>query len=73
MWKFEKGLSYKFIDWINEQFNLNIVWKLTYYKYKNKLDVDFYDDYEKVKISKDNIKVLEDFYRKDLEIWSSLQ
>ena len=73
MWKFEKGLSYKFIDWINEQFNLNIVWKLTHYKHKNKLDVDFYDDYEKVKISKDNIKVLEDFYRKDLEIWSSLQ
>jgi len=73
MWKFEKGLNHKFVDWINKEFNLNLLWKIILYKHTNKIGVEFLDDYEKIKISEDNRKVLEEFYEKDLEIWNKLQ
>tara|TARA_R110002051_G_C8671565_1_gene490500 strand:- start:582 stop:1205 length:624 start_codon:yes stop_codon:yes gene_type:complete len=72
LWKFEKGFDNKFVDWLNQEFNINLLWKIILYKHINKVGIKFLDDYEKIKIPDESRIVLEEFYAKDLEIWNNL-
>lgn len=67
VWKYEKGLRKKFIDWLNDNFNLCLFYK------KVKYTVFDYDQYYKIELTKEVKKLTEKLYKKDLEFYEKIK
>lgn len=67
VWKYEKGLKNKFIDWLNDNFNLCLSYKKVEYT------IFDYDHYYKIELTKEIKKLTEKLYKKDLEFYEKIK
>mgnify|MGYP003136605516 CR=1 FL=1 len=67
VWKYEKGFKQDFINWLNDNFNLNVVYHKVGYK------IFDYDNYFLLDQTTDMNKLTEKLYKKDIELYETIK
>lgn len=67
IWKYENNFKKNFINWLNNNFNLNLIYKKVNYT------IFDYDKYCKINMSNDIKKLTEKLYKKDIELYETIK
>jgi hypothetical protein len=67
IWKYENSFKKNFINWLNNNFNLKLIYK------KVKYTVFDYDNYCKLNMNNDIKKLTEKLYIKDIELYETIK
>jgi len=67
VWKYEKGLKKKFIDWLNDNFNLGLIYNKVNYA------IFDYDNYCKLNMNNDIKNLTKKLYTKDIELYETIK